>query len=74
MLITMEHIRAASGCAWGLRTFFARYGLDVKAFIANGGIESDLLLGTGDALAIRVVEQAQAAVNAADVEESGNGQ
>ncbi|NCG53843.1 hypothetical protein [Serratia fonticola] len=73
MLITMEHIRAANGCAWGLRTFFARYGLDVKAFIANGGIESDLLLATGDALAIRVVEHAQAAISAG-IEESNNGQ
>ncbi len=73
MLITMEHIRAAGGCAWGLRSFFTRYNLDVEAFIANGGIESDLLMATGDALAIRVVEQAQAAVDAADVEESSNG-
>jgi hypothetical protein len=66
MLITMEHIRAAGGCAWGLRSFFTRYNLDVEAFIANGGIESDLLMATGDALAIRVVEQAQAAADSGE--------
>jgi hypothetical protein len=63
MLITMEHIRAAGGCAWGLRTFFTRYNLDLETFIATGGIDSDLILETGDALAIRVVELAQAAAN-----------
>ena len=63
MLITMEHIRANGGCAWGLRTFFARYGLDVNAFIRDGGIDSETLLATGDALAIRVVRRAEAQVN-----------
>lgn len=59
MLITMEHIRAGGGCAWGLRTFFTRYGLDVEAFIRHGGIDSATLLATGDALAIRVVRMAE---------------
>ncbi|EAB2304168.1 hypothetical protein PPQ05_001031 [Salmonella enterica] len=59
MLITMEHIRAGGGCAWGLRTFFARYNLDLEAFIRDGGINSELLAGTGDALAIQIVELAQ---------------
>lgn len=55
----MEHIRAGGGCAWGLRTFFARYSLDLRAFIRDGGIDSDLLARTGDALAIQIVELAQ---------------
>ncbi|MBU8939691.1 hypothetical protein [Klebsiella quasipneumoniae] len=59
MLITMEDIRAGGGCAWGLRTFFARYNLDLRAFIRDGGIDSELLAGTGDALAIQIVELAQ---------------
>ncbi|MDF2247682.1 hypothetical protein [Klebsiella pneumoniae] len=59
MLITMEHIRAGGGCAWGLRAFFARYNLDLQAFIRDGGIDSELLAGTGDALAIQIVELAQ---------------
>lgn len=58
MKITMQHIRAGGGCAWGLRTFFARYSLDLKAFITDGYIESDKLLATNDELAIRVVEKA----------------
>ncbi|XKM14232.1 hypothetical protein RCS94_03445 [Orbaceae bacterium ac157xtp] len=58
MKITMKHIRAAGGCAWGLREFFSRYNLDLKAFITNGYIESDKLLATNDELAIRVVEKA----------------
>lgn len=59
MLITMEHIRAGGGCAWGLRTFFARYSLDLQAFIRDGGIDSEVLAGTGDALAIQIVELAK---------------
>ena len=59
MLITMEHIRAGGGCAWGVRTFFARHHLDLQAFLRDGGIDSQTLLATGDALAIRVVELAQ---------------
>ncbi|MFB5082471.1 hypothetical protein [Raoultella sp. C349492] len=60
MLITMEDIRAGGGCAPGLRAFFSRYNLDLKAFIRDGGIDADTLLATGDALAIQVVRLAQA--------------
>ncbi|CAI0909229.1 hypothetical protein [Serratia ficaria] len=59
MKITMEHIRAGGGCAWGLRTFFTRYNLDLDAFIRDGGIDADKLLNTGDALAINIVRQAE---------------
>ncbi|HFK1634838.1 hypothetical protein [Klebsiella oxytoca] len=59
MWITMEHIRAGGGCAWGLRSFFARYSLDLQAFIRDGGIDSEVLARTGDALAIQIVELAQ---------------
>lgn len=55
----MEDIRAGGGCAWGLRTFFARYSLDLQAFIRDGGIDSEVLARTGDALAIQIVELAQ---------------
>lgn len=60
MLITMEHIRAGGGCAWGLRTFFARYNIDMQAFIENGGVDAETLRATGDALGIRIVEMAEA--------------
>lgn len=59
MLITMEHIRAGGGCAWGLRTFFERHNLDLQAFLRDGGIDSQILLETGDALALHVVELAR---------------
>jgi len=59
MLITMEHVRAGGGCASGLRTFFSRYQLDLKAFLADGGIDSDTLLATGDAIALNIVRLAE---------------
>ncbi|MDF7667940.1 hypothetical protein PT273_08890 [Orbaceae bacterium ESL0727] len=58
MKITMEHIRAGGGCAWGLREFFKRYDLDINEFVKNGYIESEKLLATNDDLAIKVVEKA----------------
>ncbi|EBC4877323.1 hypothetical protein C2W27_14345 [Salmonella enterica] len=58
-VITMAQIRAAGGCASGVRAFFSRYGLDFRAFMANG-IEAETLLATGDALAVDVVTKARA--------------
>ncbi|EFP4583518.1 hypothetical protein HX910_000780 [Salmonella enterica] len=63
MKITMEHIRAGGGCAWGIRAFFARYNLDLNAFLERGWIESEVLINTGDALALRIVERARAGEN-----------
>ncbi|HDQ4779711.1 TPA: hypothetical protein P9I62_002956 [Klebsiella pneumoniae] len=63
MLITMEDIRAGGGCAPGLRAFFTRYNLDLKAFIRDGGIEAETLLATGDALAISIVRLAESRLN-----------
>ena len=59
MKITMEHIRAGGGCAWGLREFFKRYHLDLNAFIRDGYIDSEKVLKTGDALAVRIVNIAK---------------
>ncbi|RLM23671.1 hypothetical protein BIY29_10245 [Brenneria alni] len=55
IFVTMDHIRIAGGCAPGAKTWFRRYGLDFRAFIRDGGISSDKLLATGDALALRTV-------------------
>lgn len=63
MKITMQHIRAGGGCAWGIRAFFARYNLDLNAFLERGWIESEELINTGDALALRIVERAGAGEN-----------
>jgi hypothetical protein len=43
----------------GVAGLFARHHLDLQAFLRDGGIDSQTLLATGDALAIRVVELAQ---------------
>jgi hypothetical protein len=42
-------------CVAGCRLFAERYGLDIKAF-AREGIEADVLLSTGDAMAAHIVE------------------
>lgn len=43
----------------GAADLFCRYNLDLRAFIRDGGIDSELLAGTGDALAFQIVELAQ---------------
>jgi hypothetical protein len=57
-LITIDHVRAAGLCVHGTRTWFARHGLDFRAFL-RAGLEADTLLATGDAMAARVVEHAR---------------
>lgn len=54
-LITIDDIRNAGYCAFGARRWFEAYGLDFRAFIENG-IDEAKFLGTGDALAQRVVD------------------
>jgi len=44
-------------CAKGMRLFSDRHGLDFKAF-CEGGIEEELLLATGDDMAVKVVAEA----------------
>jgi len=56
MIITMDDIRRHH-CVAGIRRWFAANGLDFRDFMKNG-IESDVLLATGDALAVAVVEDA----------------
>lgn len=58
LLITIDHVRAASLCVHGTRTWFARQGLDFRAFLREG-IDAQTLLATGDAMALRVVECAR---------------
>ncbi|MCG9952282.1 hypothetical protein MIB43_020465 [Providencia rettgeri] len=60
MKITMNDIRRGGGCAYGMRAFFKRYNLDFDAFIRDRYIDSETLRGTGDALAIHIVELAEA--------------
>lgn len=58
LVIFMTDIRAASMCSRGARAFFIRNNLDWSDFLKNG-IEGEKLSGTGDAMAIRVVEVAR---------------
>ncbi|MFN4342867.1 MAG: hypothetical protein ACK4FE_12670 [Azonexus sp.] len=56
--VTIDHVRAAGLCVHGTRTWFARHGLDFRAFLREG-CDADTLLATGDAMAQRVVEVAR---------------
>jgi hypothetical protein len=57
VIVTMRDIRACRMCARGAREFFISHGLDWSDFLRNG-ISSEILEGTGDAMAMRVVEAA----------------
>jgi len=56
--VTIAHVRAAGLCVHGTRTWFARHGLDFRAFLARG-LPASVLLATGDAMAARAVEVAR---------------
>ena len=58
VIVTIAHVRAAGLCVHGARTWFARQGLDFRAFLAQG-LPASILLATGDAMARRVVEVAR---------------
>ena len=60
MIITRSHLDRMPEpyCAGGARRWAARLRLDWAAFVRDG-VESDVLLATGDAMAIRLVEHAQ---------------
>lgn len=58
IIVRLHHARAAQLhgvgvlCAPGIRAWFARYGLDYRAFIEHG-LPIGLLEATGDAFALR---------------------
>lgn len=58
MIVTVNHARRAGLCAFGMRAWFVRHGLDFARFLANG-IEADAIIATGDAMALKAVEQAE---------------
>lgn len=58
--ITSRHCRAAGMCLTpGVRDFCRNHGIDYRAFI-NNGINADVLIKTGDAMALQVVAVARA--------------
>lgn len=56
MIITITDIRLTGHCVSGTRDWFKAYGLDFRDFIRNG-IDAEVLLATGDALAQQVVDR-----------------
>jgi len=57
VVVRMEHVRKAKMCSDGARGFFKRHNLDWCAFLKHG-IDSKLLIETGDAMALKVVKVA----------------
>jgi len=57
MIITMEHVRRIHYCSPGIRLFSKKHGIDLGAFCRNG-IDEEVLLATGDQMAIDLVEEA----------------
>jgi len=55
--ITMRDVRAAKMCSRGARAFLSEHGISWADFLRNG-VSSDVLIKTGDAMALRVVEVA----------------
>jgi hypothetical protein len=58
ILITINDVRAAGLCVNGARTWCARHNLDFRTFLQDG-LDADILLSTGDAMAQRVVSFAR---------------
>lgn len=60
-VITIDHVRAVGLCVNGTRTWFARHDLDFRAFLRDG-CDAEILLSTGDAMALKVVDYARARI------------
>lgn len=58
IIVRAEDIRAARLCFQGARPWFRRHGLDWQAFLAEG-LPAEVLAATGDALALRVIAEAE---------------
>lgn len=65
MIVTIQHLHSVPTwtgrqgfCHAGAREFFARHDLDWFDFVENG-IDEQLLIDTGDALAMLLVEHAR---------------
>ncbi len=67
LFVTLDHMHSVpafngSGrgyCHKGGRALAARYGLDWSQIVRDGGINAQLLIDTGDALALHLVEHAR---------------
>lgn len=59
MIVVRSDLDELGYCARGARRWFARMGLDWSDFVRQG-IDAGILLATGDAMAIRLVEHLRA--------------
>jgi hypothetical protein len=57
-IVTMKDVRAARFCFKGSRVWFAKRGLSWMDFLKHG-IDAQVLLDSGDAMAEKVVEVAR---------------
>lgn len=58
MIITMDHVRHIHYCSSGVKLFSKRHGIDLAEFCKNG-VDEEVLLATGDQMAIDLVEDAR---------------
>jgi hypothetical protein len=57
IIVTMDDVRKAGGCAWGALRWLKRHNLDHKKFFntKNPGLPASQLIATGDVMAMDVV-------------------
>lgn len=55
LIITSTDLHEMKYCSRGARRWFAHYELDWSDFVQNG-IDAEVMLATGDAMAIKLVE------------------
>lgn len=58
VLVFPKHLRSAMICTRGGREWFKAKGLDWSRFVIEG-LDSDVLLATGDPFAVKAVEAAE---------------
>lgn len=65
-LVTFDHLHSVPGwggrpgfCHRGARDLCRRYDLDWDAIVRAGGIQASVLIATGDAMALHLVEHAR---------------
>ena len=58
MIVTYADVRACQFCSKGAREWFKRFDFDYLDFVKKG-IDSKVLLRTGDPFAQRAIEQAK---------------
>lgn len=57
-IVTIADVRRAGHCAIGARDFFDEKGIDFRSFLIDG-VRASVLLETGDARALQVVNRAR---------------